>query len=344
MARARHELAREHRRRPPARAGRSARAAPARRARPAAARGARARPRDARRRRAAAHARELAAGARGARRLDQPRRAALRPGARGGPSRAARRARALDARTSSRRSCSPPATTPRCPRRSRGIDGVAVPRAVALHRGARRARAPTTPPCPRSAPTRSASPSWTASSTSTASGSRPDALALLQEAREEHARAAGLVALSAAHDAELEVAGLGGELKPFQRAGVAYLLERRRAFLADEQGLGKTIEALAALQADDAFPAVVVCPANLKLNWLREARAWLPGAQRRALVGARRGRARRRGRGRHPRRGVCERRGRAPEGAHARRHHDRQLRHPRRASAGAARGFARARS
>jgi superfamily II DNA or RNA helicase len=105
----------------------------------------------------------------------------------------------------------------------------------------------------------------------------PGALALLQEAREEHARSAGLVALSAAHDAELEVAGLGGELKPFQRAGVAYLLERRRAFLADEQGLGKTIEALAALQADEAFPAVVVCPANLKLNWERETRVWLPG-------------------------------------------------------------------
>ncbi len=105
----------------------------------------------------------------------------------------------------------------------------------------------------------------------------PEALALLQEAREEHARAAGLVALSAAHDAELEIEGLGGELKPFQRAGVAYLLERRRAFLADEQGLGKTIEALAALQAGDTFPAIVVCPANLKLNWVRETCTWLPG-------------------------------------------------------------------
>jgi SWI/SNF-related matrix-associated actin-dependent regulator 1 of chromatin subfamily A len=117
----------------------------------------------------------------------------------------------------------------------------------------------------------------------------PGALGLLQEAREEHALSAGLVALSAAHDAELEVAGLGGELKPFQRAGVAYLLERRRAFLADEQGLGKTIEALAALQADEAFPAVVVCPANLKLNWERETRAWLPGrsVERWAGLGAR---------------------------------------------------------
>ena len=131
------------------------------------------------------------------------------------------------------------------------------------------------------APTRSACPSSTASSPSTSRGWRPRRSPCLQEAREEHARAAGLVALSAANDAELEVPGLGGELKPFQRAGVAYLLEQRRAFLADEQGLGKTIEALAALQADGAFPAIVVCPANLKLNWLREIERWLPDAARR---------------------------------------------------------------
>jgi hypothetical protein len=113
----------------------------------------------------------------------------------------------------------------------------------------------------------------------------PDALALLQEAREEHARFEGLVALSAAGDAPLEVDGLGGELKPFQRAGVRYLLAQRRAFLADEQGLGKTIEALATLQADGAFPAIVVCPASLKLNWLREIERWLPGRSAHALSG-----------------------------------------------------------
>jgi SWI/SNF-related matrix-associated actin-dependent regulator 1 of chromatin subfamily A len=113
----------------------------------------------------------------------------------------------------------------------------------------------------------------------------PDALALLQEIREQHARAAGLVALSGATDAPLHVAGLGGELKPFQRAGVSYLLARRRAFLADEQGLGKTIEALAAIEAAGAYPAVVVCPASLKLNWLRELERWLPQRSARALSG-----------------------------------------------------------
>ena len=113
----------------------------------------------------------------------------------------------------------------------------------------------------------------------------PDALSVLQEVREQHARAAGLVALSGATEGALRVPGLGGELKPFQRAGVSYLLERRRAFLADEQGLGKTIEALAAIEAADAYPAVVVCPASLKLNWLRELERWLPGRSAQALAG-----------------------------------------------------------
>ncbi|HEX5307482.1 MAG TPA: DEAD/DEAH box helicase [Solirubrobacteraceae bacterium] len=113
----------------------------------------------------------------------------------------------------------------------------------------------------------------------------PDALVELQRVREEHAHAAGLVELSAATDAALQVDGLGGELKPFQRAGVRYLLSQRRAFLADEQGLGKTIEALAAVEADGAYPAIVMCPASLKLNWLREIERWLPRRSARALQG-----------------------------------------------------------
>jgi hypothetical protein len=113
----------------------------------------------------------------------------------------------------------------------------------------------------------------------------PGTLPLLQEIREQHARAAGLVALSAATDAPLLVPGLGGELKPFQRAGVRYLLAQRRAFLSDEQGLGKTIEAIATLEADGAYPAIVVCPASLKLNWIRELQRWLPERTVQALVG-----------------------------------------------------------
>ncbi len=119
----------------------------------------------------------------------------------------------------------------------------------------------------------------------------PDALARLQEIREEHARAAGLVDLSAATDVPLgDLAAtpeLGGELKPFQRAGVQYLLSQRRSFLADEQGLGKTIEALATIEADGAYPAIVVCPASLKLNWMREIGRWLPARSAQMLEGTR---------------------------------------------------------
>lgn len=113
----------------------------------------------------------------------------------------------------------------------------------------------------------------------------PDALVQLQRVREEHAQAAGLVELSTATDAALEVDSLAGELKPFQRAGVRYLLSQRRAFLADEQGLGKTIEALATIEADGAYPAIVLCPASLKLNWLREIERWLPARSVQALHG-----------------------------------------------------------
>jgi len=104
----------------------------------------------------------------------------------------------------------------------------------------------------------------------------PAAREQLDEMLAEHARAAATVALSYAEDAELEL-DLGGVLHPFQRAGVRYALERRRTFIADEQGLGKTVQALATLEADDAFPAVVVCPASMKLTWEREAHIWLPG-------------------------------------------------------------------
>src|SRR5262249_35152711 len=102
---------------------------------------------------------------------------------------------------------------------------------------------------------------------------------VLEALRAEHDAAADAVRASRATDGEpiAEVAAvLGGELEPFQWAAVRYALDARRTFLADEQGLGKTVEALAALEADGAFPAVVICPASLKLNWQRETAKWLP--------------------------------------------------------------------
>jgi SNF2 family DNA or RNA helicase len=76
---------------------------------------------------------------------------------------------------------------------------------------------------------------------------------------------------------EIIIPGLGGILYPFQKDGVAWIENRNgRALIADEMGLGKTVQALAWLQLHpEARPAVIVCPASVKLNWEREARRWM---------------------------------------------------------------------
>ena len=63
---------------------------------------------------------------------------------------------------------------------------------------------------------------------------------------------------------------LKGRLFDFQRSGVAYILQKKRLIVGDQMGLGKTIQAIAAITAADAFPCLVICPASLKLNWQKE--------------------------------------------------------------------------
>ena len=86
-------------------------------------------------------------------------------------------------------------------------------------------------------------------------------------------------ALMASHatDAAIEIPSPPGlEYMPFQRAGIAYAMERRSTLIADEMGLGKTIQAIGVINSDPEIKAVlVVCPASLKLNWQRELHKWL---------------------------------------------------------------------
>ena len=78
---------------------------------------------------------------------------------------------------------------------------------------------------------------------------------------------------------ESEAASLAEGLYPHQVEGVAFLLGRRRAILADDMGLGKTRQAIVALShAEPHGPYLVVCPASVKRNWLREIAMVLPGA------------------------------------------------------------------
>lgn len=56
----------------------------------------------------------------------------------------------------------------------------------------------------------------------------------------------------------------------YQKEGIAYALEKKRCIMGDEPGLGKTAQAIGVLTITQAFPALVICPASLKVNWQRE--------------------------------------------------------------------------
>jgi len=88
--------------------------------------------------------------------------------------------------------------------------------------------------------------------------------------------AANLLESSSAVDADIEISRLTGELMPYQKAGVKYAIETRRCFIADQMGLGKTIQAIAAIEKEEAYPVFVVCPKSLKENWSREWKKWAP--------------------------------------------------------------------
>lgn len=77
----------------------------------------------------------------------------------------------------------------------------------------------------------------------------------------------------------------GVELYPFQVESVDYALNTRRCFVADEMGLGKSITALTCLEAENAYPAVIVCPASLRGNWMREIKKFLPHRSAQIICG-----------------------------------------------------------
>ncbi len=109
--------------------------------------------------------------------------------------------------------------------------------------------------------------------------------AIAELANKDGLKRQAMVEASSALDADIEIPGIAMELLPYQKAGVAYIKKVRKAILADQPGLGKTVQALAAIVSENALPAVIVCPNSLKLNWAREIDKFFPGHKTTVLSG-----------------------------------------------------------
>ncbi len=64
------------------------------------------------------------------------------------------------------------------------------------------------------------------------------------------------------------------ELWPFQRAGVEYAMRRRNTLIGDQPGLGKTPQAICLANEIGARRVLVICPANIRIQWVKRIREW----------------------------------------------------------------------
>lgn len=64
------------------------------------------------------------------------------------------------------------------------------------------------------------------------------------------------------------------ELSPFQKAGVSYALSRQNTLIGDQPGLGKTMQAICYANEIKAERILVICPANIRLQWVARIRTW----------------------------------------------------------------------
>lgn len=64
------------------------------------------------------------------------------------------------------------------------------------------------------------------------------------------------------------------ELWPFQSADIEYALRRQHTLVGDQPGLGKTPVAICYANEISARRVLVVCPANIRLQWVNRIREW----------------------------------------------------------------------
>ena len=65
-------------------------------------------------------------------------------------------------------------------------------------------------------------------------------------------------------------------VKPHQKEAVQFLLSRKKCILADDMGLGKSLELSIAAIEGNFDSVIIICPASLKTNWKKELMWYVP--------------------------------------------------------------------
>ena len=101
--------------------------------------------------------------------------------------------------------------------------------------------------------------------------------AINAERAAKHARDQAAIEASRAVDADIDLPiAKGCAYLPYQKAGVAFASARRDTLIGDQMGLGKTLQAIGVINSDPSITSVlVIAPASLKINWLRECKRFL---------------------------------------------------------------------
>ena len=66
------------------------------------------------------------------------------------------------------------------------------------------------------------------------------------------------------------------KIKPHQKEAVQFLLSRKKCILADDMGLGKSLELSVAAIEGNFDSVIIICPASLKTNWKKELMWYVP--------------------------------------------------------------------
>src|SRR3972149_3808483 len=70
------------------------------------------------------------------------------------------------------------------------------------------------------------------------------------------------------HKIEINVSATADYLYDYQKTGTEFLLKKKRCLLADQMGLGKSVQVIAAIEQSQE-PALIVCPKSVKTEWAR---------------------------------------------------------------------------